>query len=336
LREREEKLKMEEEKRIKKEKEKAKKEAEALAKEEARKMPPWEMFRKENDKYSAFDDQGIPTLDHVGKEISKGQIKKLQKLWQAQEKKYKEYLQSVNSPKPEKLPKLDVPSKPTLNGIATTESSQPLRTDSAGYVGTLYHYEDHYRTHLIKIVANFSNHKIKVISDPDEFKSKKFNDVFPLGKVPALLLPDGDGISESVAIASFLSSKSFKQGSDLKSSAQIQQWISFSNDSILPAACSWVYPLMKIIESDEARIEKAKADLERAVAVLDDFLLYQTFLVGEGITLADIFVACDLMMPFQLVLGPGFRSKYVNVTRWFVTVMNQEKVSEVIGKLELC
>ena len=75
LKEREEKMKMEEEKRAKKEREKAKKEAEARAKEEAKRMPPAEMFRRETDKYSAFDDKGMPTHDHDGKEISKGQLK---------------------------------------------------------------------------------------------------------------------------------------------------------------------------------------------------------------------------------------------------------------------
>lgn len=41
--------------------------------------------------------QGFPTHDAEGKEISKGQIKKLQKLYQAQEKKYQEYLASQAS-----------------------------------------------------------------------------------------------------------------------------------------------------------------------------------------------------------------------------------------------
>ena len=75
LKEREEKIQMEEAKRKKKEAEKAKKQAEALAKEEAKKLPPTEMFKKETDKYSAFDDKGMPTHDHEGKEISKGQLK---------------------------------------------------------------------------------------------------------------------------------------------------------------------------------------------------------------------------------------------------------------------
>lgn len=36
----------------------------------------------------------MPTHDKEGKEVSKGQLKKLQKLYQAQEKKYAEYLAS--------------------------------------------------------------------------------------------------------------------------------------------------------------------------------------------------------------------------------------------------
>lgn len=41
-----------------------------------------------------YSKQGLPTHDAEGKEISKGQLKKLQKLQQAQEKKYQEYLSS--------------------------------------------------------------------------------------------------------------------------------------------------------------------------------------------------------------------------------------------------
>merc|ERR1712037_719256 len=61
---------------------------------EAAKIPPGEMFRKETDKYSAWDDKGVPTLLADGKEVPKAQQKKLQKLWSAQEKKYNNYLKS--------------------------------------------------------------------------------------------------------------------------------------------------------------------------------------------------------------------------------------------------
>ncbi|XP_047023337.1 cysteine--tRNA ligase, cytoplasmic [Helicoverpa zea] len=93
MKEREEKARLEAEKQRKKQ--------ELLeaqrAKEELKKIPPGEMFKREADKYSKFDDKGLPTHDHEGKELSKGLVKKLQKLQQAQEKKYNEYLASVNT-----------------------------------------------------------------------------------------------------------------------------------------------------------------------------------------------------------------------------------------------
>ena len=50
--------------------------------------------RSETDKYSQFDEKGVPTMTAEGKEIPKAQVKKLQKLYQAQEKKYNEYIKS--------------------------------------------------------------------------------------------------------------------------------------------------------------------------------------------------------------------------------------------------
>lgn len=50
------------------------------------------MFKDELDKYSQFDEHGLPTHDASGKPLSDKKTKKLQKLWQAQEKKYNEYI----------------------------------------------------------------------------------------------------------------------------------------------------------------------------------------------------------------------------------------------------
>ncbi|XP_022522801.2 cysteine--tRNA ligase, cytoplasmic isoform X1 [Astyanax mexicanus] len=94
LKEREEKKKLEEEKKKKKEEAARKKQEQEMAKLAKMKIPPREMFRSETDKYSSFDDTGFPTHDAEGKEISKGQTKKLRKLYEAQEKLYNEYLQT--------------------------------------------------------------------------------------------------------------------------------------------------------------------------------------------------------------------------------------------------
>ncbi|ORY25710.1 hypothetical protein BCR39DRAFT_506941, partial [Naematelia encephala] len=82
----------------------AKKEANARAEEEKRRaklekgrVPPTEMFKPPNvpeGTWSKWDDQGLPTHDGEGKEISKGASKKVAKDWRAQEKLHEEYLRS--------------------------------------------------------------------------------------------------------------------------------------------------------------------------------------------------------------------------------------------------
>ncbi|CAG8574782.1 303_t:CDS:10 [Dentiscutata erythropus] len=87
----------------------AKKEAAAKAKEEERKrklekgkLAAEDMFKEEKDEdgknlYSAFDEQGIPTHDNNGEEISKSKIKKLKQKWEIQKKLNDEYLAYTTS-----------------------------------------------------------------------------------------------------------------------------------------------------------------------------------------------------------------------------------------------
>lgn len=97
-------LKEKEEKKRREEQKKAEQLAKAEAqrqkekeREEQRKINPKDMFKSQIDKYSAFDEEGLPTLDNEGKEVSKGQQKKLKKLQQQQETKYAEYLKSIEA-----------------------------------------------------------------------------------------------------------------------------------------------------------------------------------------------------------------------------------------------
>lgn len=59
-------------------------------------MPPEEMFKhgEEAAKYSKYDDKGIPTHLANGEEISKKQRKKLEKLYETQQKNYKQVFNS--------------------------------------------------------------------------------------------------------------------------------------------------------------------------------------------------------------------------------------------------
>nr|CDJ80309.1 Cysteinyl-tRNA synthetase domain containing protein [Haemonchus contortus] len=94
LREREQKRAIEAAKR----EEKERKAAERAEKEALKRIPPQEMFCRGDEaaKYSKWDENGIPTHTADGEEISKKQRKKLEKLWETQQKNYQQAIASGN------------------------------------------------------------------------------------------------------------------------------------------------------------------------------------------------------------------------------------------------
>ncbi|WKY05404.1 hypothetical protein Q1695_005982 [Nippostrongylus brasiliensis] len=88
LREREQKLAME----AARQAEKERKAAEKAGKDALKRVPPQEMFSRGDEaaKYSKWDENGIPTHTADGQEISKKQRKKLEKMWETQQKNYQQ------------------------------------------------------------------------------------------------------------------------------------------------------------------------------------------------------------------------------------------------------
>jgi len=55
------------------------------------------MYIGQTDLYSKFDEQGVPTHDKEGKELTKGLLKKLKKDSEAQEKLHQTWLEKNKS-----------------------------------------------------------------------------------------------------------------------------------------------------------------------------------------------------------------------------------------------
>lgn len=203
--------------------------------------------------------------------------------------------------------------------------------------GTLYTFPENFRAYKALIAAQYSGAKIKVASAAPDFvfgetnKSDAFLKKFPLGKVPAFAGKDGVNLFESNAIAYHVSNAEL-HGKTPTDAVLVQQWIEFGDNEILPAALTWVFPCMGIMQFNKVNTDRAKEDIKLALGVLNQHLLTRTFLVGERITLADIAVACNLLNLYQLVLDPEFRQPFQNVNRWFTTLVHQPQFEAVIGK----
>merc|ERR1712130_993074 len=129
--------------------------------------------------------------------------------------------------------------------------------------GTLFTYPDNFRAQKAEIAAKYSGAKLTVSKDfkfGETNKSAEFLKKFPLGKVPAFEGSDGTLLTESNAIAYYVANEELRGGSDAAARSQVVQWMSMADSDILPAACTWVFPTMGIMQFNKNATERAKED----------------------------------------------------------------------------
>jgi elongation factor 1-gamma len=204
----------------------------------------------------------------------------------------------------------------------------------------LYDHTKSWRANKILIAAQYAGVKI----DLPEFemgktnKTEAFLKLNPRGQVPTAVTSHGT-LWESNAIARYvarLRPAAALLGNTLYEQGQVDAWIDYSQNEIEPPRSIWLYPILRIFAFDGQAYAKAKKDVAACLATLNAHLQTRTYLVGERVTLADIAVASPLVQLFQMVLEPKTRAKYVNVTRWFDTLVNQPEFRAILGQFALC
>jgi len=204
--------------------------------------------------------------------------------------------------------------------------------------GTLYTYPDNFRAFKVLIAAEYSGAKVKTSPNfvfGETNNTKEYLAKFPTGKVPAFEADNGMCLFESNAIAYYVANEQLRGGKDPLAQSQVLQWLNFADSDILPAACTWVFPTLGIMQFNKNATDRAKDDIKKAMSALNDHLLNHTYLVGERITLADVVVACTMLSLYQNVLDPGFRKPFGNVNRWFSTIVNQPQAKKVLGSVNM-
>lgn len=133
-----------------------------------------------------------------------------------------------------------------------------------------------------------------------------------------------------------LSLKSHLLGSagTLAQESLVLQYVSFANQELLPTLARWFLPLIPGF-TDPApynydAIEEGKRASLALLDKLEGVLEGKKWLVGEGPTLADIFVAVVLSRGLQWVLGRTWREAHPASMAHFERVKNWEPVTQVI------
>ncbi|KAK4046079.1 hypothetical protein OIO90_006632, partial [Microbotryomycetes sp. JL221] len=198
--------------------------------------------------------------------------------------------------------------------------------------GKLYTVPKHSRSQPILVAAQLEGlnlESVNVQMPTDAAYRKKF----PLGRIPAY--ENGEFLlTESVAIANYvagLNNKAGLLGKSKEDQALVQQFASWANMHLLVALGGWVRPLAGLDSYNKPAVEASKAKTLTELAYLEQILQTRTFLVGDRITIADLFTVAALIRGFEFVLDAEFRKSHVNVTRYFNTVVNQEAYNTVLG-----
>ncbi|KAK1414682.1 hypothetical protein QVD17_30432 [Tagetes erecta] len=208
--------------------------------------------------------------------------------------------------------------------------------------GTILHQlimhslRDTKNVHKALIAAEYAGVEIKMAENFEKFVSNKtpeFLKMNPIGKIPVLETPDG-AIFESNAIARYVAHGSSLFGSSKIEYGQIQQWIDFSTFEIDENLRGWFIPRLGYWNYIKSVEENCIAGLKRALDAVNIHLATHTFLVGDGVTLADIIMTCNLLLGYKLVMPKSFTSEYPHVERYFWTMVNLPNFSKIMGEVK--
>ncbi|GCB66370.1 hypothetical protein scyTo_0014992 [Scyliorhinus torazame] len=156
-----------------------------------------------------------------------------------------------------------------------------------------------------------------------------------MSRFPSLETESKLCIHGATAVAHYLAPDRMR-GCSGKEASLVQQWVNFADSELLQPACAWVFTVLGLLKHNTKDVERAQLDLKKILRFLDDHLRLRTYLVGEGVTLADIAVSCSLLLPYKHAFEPDFRKPYVNVNRWFLTCVNQAEFTRALGAVRLC
>lgn len=123
-----------------------------------------------------------------------------------------------------------------------------------------------------------------------------FLKVSPLNQVPALALPDGSAMTESLAICVLLAERFPQAGlapaADAPQRADFLRWMALMTSVVYPAVLRFYYAARYTADAGGTGGVKqgAIAEMDRGFAVMDAALQGRRWLAGERQTIADVYL----------------------------------------------
>lgn len=114
--------------------------------------------------------------------------------------------------------------------------------------------------------------------------------------------------------------------SNLFDSAAVEMWVDFTVNNI------WV--CLEALKEWGQIADEANKDLHTSLEKVSNWLRYKTFLVGNSLSLADVFLACSIKSNVQNLKEESLKS-LSNLVRWYKLVSNLKEFKAVYGETKL-
>ncbi|CAC9699004.1 elongation factor 1-gamma, putative [Plasmodium sp. DRC-Itaito] len=183
------------------------------------------------------------------------------------------------------------------------------------------------KTLKVQTVASFCNVKLNMPNFElgKDDKTEEFSKHSPLGRLPVLVTSHGS-IFESNSICKYLCSihrEGDFLGKGCFEEAQVNMWVDFNTYELeIPISCY----------INNKCCEKSLKHIEDTLKCYNNHLLYNQYMVGNYITVVDIFIC--VILHFSLnsgTLNESIILKYKNLYRLYDTICNQKQFKYVFA-----
>lgn len=110
--------------------------------------------------------------------------------------------------------------------------------------------------------------------------------------------------------------------------AEVLKWLSLSTAEFLTEIAAAFKPLIGALPYNKKQVTDANATVDAIAAVFEERLTNYTYLVGERITLADLFGATCAWKAYETIWGKEWIKQHPSFTRWFKTVIAHPILAE--------
>lgn len=116
--------------------------------------------------------------------------------------------------------------------------------------------------------------------------------------------------------------------------AKVDEWIAFNQSVLGKQLVDHVFTNMGHKKASDSEMSAIKKTLNETLAILDKHLDGKSFMVGNGLTIADIVVAGTLSVHYQTAFDASYYDKYPDVLSWLERIVNLPSFVRRFGYLK--